>query len=288
MIGAQTIQFIKHTQGKPFFVHLWTWVPHAVLNPTPEQMDVYKNLAPDKKVHYSSPRQVYYASVTNLDAELGRLFEKLDEMGLAENTIILFSSDNGPEEISIANAAHSGAGSPGPFRGRKRSLYEGGIRVPFIVRWPGRVPANRIDDQSVVTGVDLLPTLSKWANVPVPTTHALDGEDISDIITGKTRPRTKPLMWEGRMAVIGPVINQNPTLAIRDNDWKLLMNPDRSRIELYQITKDPTEVNNVAAQHPDIVQRLSGQLLAWKKTVPGPVAKGAGTMNYNWPTPQAK
>lgn len=160
--------------------------------------------------------------------------------------------------------------------------------MPFIVRWPGHVPANRIDDQSVVSGVDLLPTLSKWANQAVPENHALDGEDISDILLGKTRPRTRPLMWEGRMPVIGPVINQNPTLAIRDKEWKLLMNPDRSRIELYHITKDPTEVNNLALQHPDIVKRLSEQLLTWKKSVPGSVRDGAGMMQYNWPGKETK
>lgn len=114
----------------------------------------------------------------------------------------------------------------------------------------------------------------------------LDGENIGDILQGKTRPRTRPLMWEGRMAVIGPVINRNPTLAIRDREWKLLMNPDLNRIELYQIIKDPTEVNNVASQHPDIVKRLSEQLMAWKKTVPGPVREGAGIMQYNWPVSQ--
>lgn len=286
IIVDETIQFINSNKDKPFFVNLWTLLPHAVLNPTQAQMDVYKNIAPDKKVNYSSPRQVYYASVTNLDAELGRLIDKLGEMGLADNTIIIFTSDNGPEEISIDNASHSGAGSAGPFRGRKRSLYEGGIRVPFIVRWPGHVPANRIDNQSVITGVDLLPTLSKWVNAPVPKDHVLDGEDIGDILQGKTRPRTRPLMWEGRMTVIGPVINRNPTLAIRDREWKLLMNPDRSRIELYHIIKDPTEVNNVAFQYPDVVKHLSEQLMAWKKTVPGPVREGAGIMQYNWPVSQ--
>ncbi len=286
MIVDETIKFIKENREKPFFVNLWTLVPHAVLNPTQEQMDVYKNMAPDAKVKYSSPQQVYFASVTNLDEELGRLFKTLDEMGLSDNTIVLFSSDNGPEEIAVANASHSGAGNPGPFRGRKRSLYEGGIRVPFIVRWPGHVPANRIDNDAVLTGVDMFPTFSSLAKVPLPEGHSLNGEDVSDILMGKVRARSRPLMWEGRMAVIGPVINRNPTLAIRDKQWKLLMNADGSRIELYHITDDPTEVSNVAFQNAAVVKNLTQQLAAWKKTIPGSAQPGAGQMNYNWPKAQ--
>ena len=85
-----------------------------------------------------------------MDAELGRLFAKLDALQLSDNTIVLFTSDNGPEDIHIRNASHSGIGSPGAFRGRKRSLYEGGVRLPLILRWPGKVPAKRLDQQSVV------------------------------------------------------------------------------------------------------------------------------------------
>src|SRR5690606_38115949 len=109
-------------------------------------------------------RTIYYASVAAIDRAFGRLMGKLDEMGLAQNTIVLFSSDNGPEEIFISNAGHSGVGSPGPFRGRKRSLYEGGVRLPGIVRWPGRVPA-RVDSTSVMGAVDYLPTMAKLAGV---------------------------------------------------------------------------------------------------------------------------
>ena len=151
-------------------------------------MQAYARLRPGgPNFPHRSAAEIFYASVTDLDTQIGRLTKRLDELGLAEKTLIVFSSDNGPEDIHIRNAGHSGVGSAGPFRGRKRSLYEGGVRVPFIVRWPGHVPSGRIDDTSVVAGCDLLPTVCHLAGADVPKDHALDGEDVSDILAGQTR-----------------------------------------------------------------------------------------------------
>jgi N-acetylgalactosamine-6-sulfatase len=219
-----------------------------------------------------------------MDAELGRLFARLDELKLAENTIVLFSSDNGPEDIHIRNAAHSGIGSPGPFRGRKRSLYEGGVRVPLIVRWPARIPAGRIDEDSIVTAVDVLPTLCHWAGVDLPKDYAGDGEDIGDILTGTSRERKEPILWEWRFRVHGYPVHHSPILSIRDGNWKLLLNPDGSRVELYDITKDRMELNNVADGNPDIVKRLSALATTWQMTLPkGPMDPDAGQVHYPWP-----
>src|SRR5581483_9845478 len=110
---------------------------------------------------------IYYAVITNADRQLGRLLAKLDELGLSEHTVVVFTGDNGPEDLVIPNASHSAAGSPGPFRGRKRSLYEGGVRMPLIVRWPGHTPAGGVDDESVLGGVDLLPTFCLLAGAPL-------------------------------------------------------------------------------------------------------------------------
>src|SRR6185295_9049734 len=115
----------------------------------------------------------------------------------------LFSSDNGPEDIHVSNAGHSGVGSAGPFRGRKRSLYEGGIRVPGIIRWPGKVPAGAIDDKSVVAGVDWLPTVCKLAGIEVPAGHKLDGEAMNDVFLGHRRARATSLFWEWRFRIAG-------------------------------------------------------------------------------------
>jgi len=281
----EAIKFIREQQGAPFYLQLWTLLPHATLNPTPEQLQKYASQrGGGKDFPHASAAQIFYSSVADLDAQVGRLLDALDEMKLAGNTLILFSSDNGPEDIHIKNAGHSGIGSAGPFRGRKRSLYEGGIRVPGLIRWPGHVPAGKIDDTSIVAGVDWLPTICQLAGVEIPKSHALDGEDASDVFLGTSRPRTRPLLWEWRFRIAGEPFHQSPQLAIRDGDWKLLMNPDRSRVELYEIKRDPTQLNNVAEHHADIVARLSDPLLAWSKTLPqGPRDPAAGEMKAPWP-----
>jgi arylsulfatase A-like enzyme len=206
----------------------------------------------------------------------------LEKDGLDQETLVVFSSDNGPEDIHIGNASHSAFGNPGPFRGRKRSLYEGGVRVPGLFRWPGRIRAGRVDTTSVVSGVDLFPTACRLAGAPAP--EGVDGEDVSDILTGAPRARRTPLHWEWRFQVAGYPVNRSPILAMREGDWKLLMNPDRSRVELYQIAADPMEQTNLAAARPEIVARMEARSLAWQKTLPpGPMDPGAGQNGWNWP-----
>jgi len=283
------LEFIEANRDRPWYVNLWTLVPHATLHPTDADMEPYRRLAPAARLPYKGALQVYYGTVTALDRDVGRLLKRLDELGQAENTLVVFSSDNGPEDIHIRNATHSGVGSPGPFRGRKRSLYEGGVRMPLIVRWPGHVPAGRVETESVLTAVDFLPTVCGLAGAAVPAGHVPDGEDASDVLLGKSRPRTRPIFWEWRFRVAGHTIHHSPMLAVRDGPWKLLMNPDRSRVELYNVPSDPSEVDNLASAHPEIVQRLAKPLLAWQKTLPkGPIDDAAGERNYRWPTPQAK
>jgi len=278
-----TIEFLEQNRSRPFYINFWTLLPHATLEPTEEQMKPFERFRPNTREHRGAA-QVYYASLNDLDTQIGRLMKRLEEMDLARNTIVLFSSDNGPEDIHISNAVHSAIGSPGPFRGRKRSLYEGGVRVPLLARWPGRIPANRVDESSVLGGVDFYPTLSKLAGLPAPA--GVDGEDVSDIWTGASRPRRKPLFWEWRFNIAGYNVNRSPMLSMRDGDWKLMMNPDRSRVELYDIPRDPMELNNQAAGKPEVVARMSAALLAWQKTLPpGPVEPAAGRNDYPWPRP---
>lgn len=282
-IVDKTIQFIEKNRDKPFYVNAWTFVPHATLHPTDEQMKPYQRYAP-RGVPYKGAKQIYYASVSDMDRQIGRLIKRIDELGLADNTVIAFSSDNGPEDFDIRNAVHSGIGDAGPFRGRKRSIYEGGVRMPFIVRWSGHTPAGKVDDKNIVAGVDWLPTVCSLAGVKLPAGLNPDGEDMSQAILGKPQVRSKPLMWEWRFRVFGDMAHKCPMLAIRDGKWKLLMNPDRSRVELYDIPKDPTELDNIADQNPGIVKELSERLLKWHKTLPpGPRDATAGSNDYPWP-----
>jgi N-acetylgalactosamine-6-sulfatase len=282
-IVDETIRFVQANRSRPFYVNAWTLVPHATLQPLEEQLKPY-NQFQAQGVPHKSAAQIFYASVADLDTQIGRLLAKLDELGVAQNTILFFSSDNGPEDIHIRNAGHSAIGSPGPFRGRKRSLYEGGVRTPGIARWPGRILAGRVENRSVLTAVDWLSTIAACAGLAAPANHAADGEDASDVLAGKSRPRSKPIYWEWRFNITGYTVNRSPMLAMRDGDWKLLMNPDSSRVELYNIPADPTEVNNRASLHPEIVHPMSEKLLAWQKTLPpGPVEPSAGNNDYPWP-----
>jgi arylsulfatase A-like enzyme len=284
LIVDETLRFITAHTNQPFYVNAWFLLPHAPLNPSDEQMEIYDRFQPELSIPHKSAAQIYYASVTDLDTQVGRLLKGLDALDLTGTTVVIFSSDNGPEDIHINNAGHSGIGSAGPFRGRKRSLYEGGVRVPFIVRWPGHVPAGRFDSTSVTCGVDFLPTVCRLAGVPLPAALDADGEDVSDIWLDRPRQRTKPLLWEWRFQVFGEPFHRSPILAIRDGDWKLLMNPDRSRVELYDIPRDPTEMSNLAEAQKAIVRRLSKQVLAWQKTLPaGMMEDSAGRNEYPWP-----
>ena len=277
------IKFIEANRDRPFYVNVWMILNHATLHPTPEQLKPFERFKP-AGVPYQGAKAIYYASLAGLDMAVGRLLKRLDELNLSRDTMVVFGADNGPEELQIRDVTHSAFGSAGPFRGRKRSLYEGGVREPWIVRWPGRVAAGRVETDSIITGVDFLPTVCRLAGVEVPSDLQPDGEDASDVLLGGSRPRTRPIMWEWRYRVIGHVLNQSPMLSIRDGRWKLLVNPDRSRVELYDIPADPSEMTNLAAQNPDVVDRLARQILEWQKTLPlGPIEQGAGKNGYPWP-----
>lgn len=283
-IVDETLRFIVSHRDKPFYVNVWTRLPHAPLAPTAEQLKPYETLvasANDRAFGPSMQRylgasqslneqmRVFCASLTDLDAQIGRLLRSLDDMKLADNTIVFFSSDNGPEDYRIRIAAGCGVGNTGPLRGRKRSMYEGGIRTLGLLRWPGHVPAGRVDDANVVCAVDWLPTICKLAGVTLPADAQLDGEDVSDIWAGASRPRSRPLYWEWLFNVQGAADGyMPPMLAVRDGAWKLFVNHDGSRAELYDITKDAGESHNVAGENPTVVKALTAQVMDWVKTLP--------------------
>ena len=286
MITDETIRFIGECadEDTPFLINCWFQDPHAVLNPPEELMSDYLRFT-TPEIPYRSAPTIYYSVISDIDRNVGRMLDRLDELGIGGNTIVMFSSDNGPEDMEITNASHSAAGSPGPFRGRKRSLYDGGIRMPFICRWPERVSAGTVDDESVIGAVDMMPTLCNAAGVPVPADHELEGEDVLDAFTGSTHIRRKPLFWEFAChPMYGHVINKSPVLAARRDRYKLLMNPERDRVELYDISSAQTELRDVASEHPDVVEALAGELMAWKARCPQNVRDfKAGSDAYRWP-----
>ncbi|NDV62080.1 sulfatase-like hydrolase/transferase [Puniceicoccales bacterium CK1056] len=288
IIANYGIDFIERNQSSPFFLNLWIMDPHSVLDPTQEQMDPYMDHThPAVRSHLRSSQTVYYAIIENIDRAVGRVIQKLEECGLLENTIILFSSDNGPSPLWSSATGHAGSGLTGPFRGTKASLYEGGIRVPFIVSWPGHIPAGKVQDQSVVAAVDMYPSLVQMAGLEVELPEELDGEDRTSVLLGTPSKRSKPLMWEYRFGNWGREIQVSPTLAMLDGDWKLLMNPDRSRVELYNIREDITETENRARYETEIVGEMSARLMDWWDTqVPNPKNAPPWSGHSGWRMPR--
>lgn len=284
LIMDHALAFVRENKDKPFYLNIWTLVPHALLDPTPEQLAVYADLEPradhpafskwmqgylGEAKDLRTQMRVFAAAITDLDTQVGRLLDALKELGLEENTILVFSSDNGPEDYHINNAVNAGVGSPGPSRGRKRSIYEGGVRQPFLVRWPGKIKAGVFDETSIVGSVDFLPTICKLTGTALPAAAKLDGEDISDILlSGRTRPRNGPLYWEWRSRVAGKPEYAPPRIAVRDGQWKLFVNPDRSRVELYDMPADPGETKNLAESNPAVVDRLVKMAIDWQATLP--------------------
>jgi arylsulfatase A-like enzyme len=215
----RAIDFIKRNRENPFYLHVFPNDVHDRHKPDEESMMKYEAYADDPY------KQKFYAVLDQMDRQIGRLTETIDNLGLAENTIIFFTSDNGPTDWPKYYAeGYVPPGSTGPFFGRKWSLYEGGIRMPFIVRWKGHIPEGVVNDQTIGAVIDLFPTILSLTNSQVPVSWDLDGEDISKAIYGEKVDRQRPVYWEygGNIHNIRPGKDEHisPTNAMRDGDWK--------------------------------------------------------------------
>lgn len=224
-------EFIDQNKEKPFFIYFALNTPHYPYQGSPEWLEHYKDLP--------YPRNLYAAFLSTTDDRIGSLLKKVDEAGLAEDTIIIFQSDHGAsEEVR----AHNGGGSAGPHRGAKFSLYEGGIRVPAIISWPGKLPQNESRNQ-VATGCDWYPTLMELCGVPAPA-HKIDGKSLVPVLKSKDRPTAhESFNWKSGKAV-----------AIREGKWKLIMTGEK--VELYNLPSDLGEANNLVKKDPEVVERL--------------------------------
>ncbi|MGI8967426.1 MAG: sulfatase-like hydrolase/transferase, partial [Limisphaerales bacterium] len=209
----KTLDFLRRHQSQPCYVNLW---PDDVHTPwvTPEALSPR-----GKKFEETQPK--FRAVLEEYDRQIGRLLAGMKELRLDEKTILIVTSDNGP--LPTFNGARAGG-----LRGSKLSLYEGGTRMPFIVRWPGRAPANRVDEKTVINAVDLFPTFCALVEAPLPKNIKLDGENLSQAFFGKTATRKSSLFWEyGRnnISFSYPTISKDrsPNLAVRDGPWKFLI-----------------------------------------------------------------
>jgi arylsulfatase A-like enzyme len=247
----QTLSFLDRHRAQPCFVNLWLDDPHTPWVP---------DAASDKK----STRKNLRGVLAEIDKQVGRLLDGLKQKGLEENSIVIFTSDNGP--LPTLNGARSAG-----FRGSKMTLYEGGIRMPFILRWPGAVPAGRVDQDTVFTALDLFPTFCGLTGATLPRDAQLDGIDVSAAWRAETVPGPRPLYWEyGRNDLFFkyPEKDRSPNLAVRRGPWKLLVSADGTGAELYDLSHDNTETKNLAGSEPALVRELTGLVQEWRSTWP--------------------
>jgi arylsulfatase A-like enzyme len=235
--------FLKINKDNPFFLYLAFTLPRANAERKKDGLAVPSD-RPYSKERWAQAERNYAAMVTRVDESVGRIVDKLKELGIEEKTAIFFSSDNGPHSEGGHQAAFFQ--SAGPARGGKGDLYEGGIRVPMVVRWPGKVKGGAVNDQ-VWAFWDFLPTVAEMAGVSKP--DKLDG--ISMFPTLTDRPQTNQhhnLYWE----VEKPVLAQ----AVRSGDWKAVRIQSGKEVELYNLKNDPGEKRNVASRNRATVQQL--------------------------------
>jgi arylsulfatase A-like enzyme len=255
----KTLDFLRRHRGQPCYVNLW---PDDVHTPwVPEGSDITRRR---QEGDQSEPN--FKAVLAEYDKQVGRLLAGLKELGLDENTVLIFSSDNGPLPTLDRRRA-------GGLRGAKDSLYEGGIREPFIVRWPGHAPAGVVNEETVFTAVDLFPTLCKVAGIKTSADAKFDGVDLSSAFEGKKPARKKAMFWEyGRNESFGYPKEypgqRSPNVALRDGKWKFVINADGSNPELYDLEADRLETRNLVEQQPKLAARLKGEALAWRKSLP--------------------
>lgn len=276
----------KESSDKPFFMNLWIYPTHSYIHPTPEQLAVYKDL----KVDYNDfsehqqeflkfvaehgdidkAMQAYCADLTAMDKALGRLFDYLKKNNLEENTIIIFSSDNGPgpltKQVKTKQIVKrykqkpdliNNVGSAKNFKERKLSLHEGGIHIPYIVKWKGHFPEGKVDDKTVISGVDFLPTITSLCKAEVPKEFVsyMDGNDVSKAFKGKSIKKRAPLFWKEQKASV-----------ILKGNMKGYLNQG-GKFEVYDLSKDPSEDNDLSTTHKKESNELKKELTTWLSEV---------------------
>lgn len=251
----EALQFLHQKRDRPFFLYLPFIIPHLSIQVPDEALAQYANLPEnppaykDNYIHHPKPHAGYAAMISYLDSAVGKIVHAVDELGLRDNTLIVFTSDNGPT-YKLGGADAEYFHSAGPLRGLKASAYEGGIRIPFIARWPGRVAAGRTSDQ-IAAFWDVLPTLCELTMTEHPSN--IDGISILPTLLGQgNQAQHEYLYWEF------PAYAQPQ--AVRADDWKIIRNGvdrDDPPFELYNLKNDIGEAHDVAAEHPEVVTRLA-------------------------------
>ncbi|MBL9211759.1 MAG: sulfatase-like hydrolase/transferase [Opitutaceae bacterium] len=268
-LAGKAVEIIRrHAADKqPFFLYLAFNAPHYPLEAPFELVSKYRKIFPDRGLF-----GIYAAMVEQLDTGIGRVLATLDELKLASDTLILFTSDNGPS-AELNHYGPEGADfSNGPHRGYKFGLTEGGLRVPFLARWPGKLPAGVVRSGSAIT-MDILPTLLDAAGVKPAAGHEIHGQSLLPLLRGEAFARRAPLHWENQ---------QN--YAVHDGEWKLVKRAWEPKARLYRPAEDIGEDQNLAEKFPAKVAELTAQHEAWRKRYyPNPVPPVAKRTTGNFP-----
>ena len=246
LIVEEAIRFLRQTKGRPFTLFVWFHSPHEPITTGPEFQELYADEPNETKA-------TYYGNVSQMDHEVGRLLDALDASGLRDNTFVMFTSDNGPETLNRYKGARYSHGSPGPLRGMKLHMHEGGIRVPGIIRWPGATQPGTTSAEPV-NGTDVLPTFCDIVGAGTPSDRAIDGGSILPLLKGKPVTRPRPLYWRYDRAL------SRSKVAMRDGEWKILADLELENFELYNLKEDLGETTDLAAKHPRKLREMTAVL----------------------------
>lgn len=245
-LAREAVSFIKRHYTEPFFLYLPFNAVHWPLQAPQKDIDSFDT--------GEKNRDIYLAMLKRMDAGIGKVLEALKQTNVDDNTLILFFSDNGGSKKVYANN--------GKLRDFKQSVYEGGIRVPFIVRWPGKLPAGTTCDEPVIC-LDIFPTICAAVGAKLPDDRIYDGRNILPVLTGKAKqPLHQALFWDGAETQWG----------VRAGKWKLLTNK-QGALELYNLDEDLSEKNNLIQKRPEIAERLKKTYLDWKSKMAPQLAK---------------
>lgn len=256
VIMDRVLPFVRESAAKqqPFFAVVWFHAPHLPILASAEDRKPYAK--------FDENTQNYYGCVTALDREVGRMRDTLAELQMTDDTIIWFCSDNGPE-----GRAGKAPGSAGKLRGRKRSLYEGGTRVPGLLAWPAKLPKGLVVDTLACTS-DFLPTIADWLSLELPE-RDLDGLNLAPLLgqttTGKQPRRNKAIGFESARLATWTTDRFKLVASLQRKGAKGL--PAAKTLQLFDLLEDPSETTDIAGNHPEEVAKLSAQLTEWRKAI---------------------
>ena len=244
LVADEAIHWLKDLRDpkKPFVLSVWFHEPHK-----PIATDIkFSSLYPNEKGRDAT----YFGNISQLDFALGEIMDTLEAEGLADNTLLIFTSDNGP--------VISSGGTSGGLRGSKRSDFEGGIRVPFVVRWPGHIKAGSVSDTPVI-GTDIFSTVIDIVGLPEPADRTIDGASMLPVFAGKKADRKIPMFWRTHVS------GADNRVALRTGDWKIVGNDTMTEFKLFQVQKDWKEEDDLASKMPEKTDEMKQILMkTWK------------------------